>query len=465
MRSSLLALQLLLLLLIPTRALSRHPLDVYWDYRFDFHGLDRAVHALYSDGQDVYVGGEFRYAGDLLVKKIARWDGTEWHALGSGVFNDGNYVADVIVHNGDVYAGGTFEEIGGVTVHRVARWDGSQWHALGGGAPAAAYALAFYDGQLHAGGPGWLSRWDGATWTDVGSPGGSGLSSVRDLAVSGPDLYVCGRFTDLGGTSVLNVARGGGSTWSPLGGGLDGSCVPTVFGLACAGSDVYAVGQYSNEAGGAALGGVGLWDGVAWSAVGSGIYRQETYMCDVPYALAVCEFNGGIVIGGFWEKMNGQDIPYLAWRLGGNWIALGSGVNGTVNAVCVHNGNLVVGGSFTQAGGKTSNRFGIWWSSNPPTAIQAPDAAPTLSQNTPNPFNPSTRFDFSMDRTATVTITVYDARGRVVRTLFSGPAPTGSHTVEWDGRDDAGASLSSGVYFYQLRSGTETVTRKAVLLK
>lgn len=102
------------------------------------------------------------------------------------------------------------------------------------------------------------------------------------------------------------------------------------------------------------------------------------------------------------------------------------------------------------------------------TATSARTAtAPTLElrQNVPNPFNPSTAISWTLHRAGPVTLRVYGVRGDVVRTLVSAPAGPGDHTTEWDGRDDAGRRVASGVYFYRLESAGVVRTRSMVLLK
>lgn len=88
-----------------------------------------------------------------------------------------------------------------------------------------------------------------------------------------------------------------------------------------------------------------------------------------------------------------------------------------------------------------------------------------LSQNHPNPFNPETNIEFALPQGADVSLTVYNVLGREVRLLQSGWMAAGQHQVRFDGRDDNGAPLASGVYFYRLRAGTFEDTRKMVLLK
>jgi hypothetical protein len=99
------------------------------------------------------------------------------------------------------------------------------------------------------------------------------------------------------------------------------------------------------------------------------------------------------------------------------------------------------------------------------TSARGADAGVALLQNEPNPFNPSTRIGFTLERDEHVTLTVYDVRGARVATLLDGHKPQGAHSLEWNGRDNSGRELPSGVYFYQLHAGGRSLERKAVLLK
>lgn len=105
------------------------------------------------------------------------------------------------------------------------------------------------------------------------------------------------------------------------------------------------------------------------------------------------------------------------------------------------------------------------YNGQPTAAGDTPTATATLQQNVPNPFNPRTTIAFSLDTAGSATLEVYDVRGAKVRTLVDGVRSAGAQQVEWDGRDDAGRAVASGVYYYRLRSGTTTLSRKMVLLK
>jgi spore coat protein A len=88
-----------------------------------------------------------------------------------------------------------------------------------------------------------------------------------------------------------------------------------------------------------------------------------------------------------------------------------------------------------------------------------------LAQNSPNPFNPMTNIVFRLTASANVDLRIYNVRGEAVRTLARGTFPEGEHVLTWDGRSDSGASLPSGIYFYQLRSGDQVQKRKMLMVQ
>ncbi|NIW99096.1 MAG: T9SS type A sorting domain-containing protein, partial [Phycisphaerae bacterium] len=105
--------------------------------------------------------------------------------------------------------------------------------------------------------------------------------------------------------------------------------------------------------------------------------------------------------------------------------------------------------------------------SNP---IEEPDskhplATFSLAQNYPNPFNPSTNVEFEIRKAEWVRLAVYDNAGRKVAMLVNEKLSPGSYKVQWEGRDDAGREVSSGVYYYQITAGAFSAVKKCVLLK
>jgi hypothetical protein len=83
----------------------------------------------------------------------------------------------------------------------------------------------------------------------------------------------------------------------------------------------------------------------------------------------------------------------------------------------------------------------------------------------PNPFNPMTRLAFELPRDGRAVVRIHDLTGRVVRTLVDGQREAGRHEVTWQGRDDQGQPLASGVYLAQLRTDQGTESHKLVLAK
>ncbi len=88
-----------------------------------------------------------------------------------------------------------------------------------------------------------------------------------------------------------------------------------------------------------------------------------------------------------------------------------------------------------------------------------------LAQNYPNPFNPQTWIDFSLPAAGPVTLSIYDGRGRLIRTLVAEELPAGPRQVRWDGRDSRGQAVASGVYHYVLRTDDRQLSRKLTLVR
>ncbi len=88
-----------------------------------------------------------------------------------------------------------------------------------------------------------------------------------------------------------------------------------------------------------------------------------------------------------------------------------------------------------------------------------------LSQNYPNPFNPSTEISFTLPTKSDVTLSVYNTLGQRVKTIVDGECPAGDYTVTWDGKDNGGNAVSTGVYFYRLTADGVTESKKMMLLK
>jgi hypothetical protein len=279
-------------------------------------------------GTDLYVGGAFSSVDGISgTSGIARWDGSQWHALGSGL-SDGN-VSVIYADGNDLYVGGSFRRAGNLQTLAIARWDGSQWHALGDGlsgetSTARAQVLAItklWDGSLVAGGDfarsgsqriSNLARWNGTAWEALGDPDGT----VTALLVDGQRLYVSGGFETIGNQQILLVAWWDGSGWHPMGGDqING----TAMALARFGDGILAGGSFdvpiSEDF---IIRGIALWNGWTWLSVGG----SRGNGLDGSVADLLPDGNGNVYAIGTFSKAGPVASPRIALFTGSRWQAV-----------------------------------------------------------------------------------------------------------------------------------------------
>lgn len=236
-----------------------------------------------GSGRKLVAGGAFTAAGGQPANRIASWDGSAWSPLGSGLGGAGiGHTVRALASFDDglgagpaLYAGGNFSQAGGAPAANIAKWDGSTWSPLGSGLGNWVYAMAVHDDgsgrALYVGGSftqaggvpaSRVARWDGTSWSAVGA----GLNqTVTSLAVfddvGGPTLYAGGWFSSSGGNPTPRIARWNGTSWSWTGPGFD-NVVEVLSAMELPGRtpELVAGGQFSN-AGLVPTRCIGSWDG------------------------------------------------------------------------------------------------------------------------------------------------------------------------------------------------------------
>ncbi|MFQ5603781.1 MAG: T9SS type A sorting domain-containing protein [bacterium] len=370
------------ILFILNSAIASDPNDVYWDDRFNSLGVNGTVLAMAVNGTDLYIGGSFTMVGSVAANNIAKWDGTNWTSIGSGVNNGTNGNVNAIAANGsNIYVGGSFSTAGGVSVNNVALWNGSNWSGLSSGiSNGDIRAIVIHNNDVYVGGifssidgvaTNNIAKWNGSAWSPLDDGQGNGVNGpVYAIAVKDNIIYTGGSFTTAGGNSTDNIASWNiaTSTWSALGSGtnLDVNAIVSL------GSDLFAGGTFTTV-GGVSAKKIARWDGSNWNALANEISGGDVN--------AMTVVGSELFIAGSFAAVGNLSANKIARWNGSNWSALGSGIDGglvfaTANIV----NDIFVGGSFTTAGGKPSNKFARWNDENGPVPIELLSFSGELTQ-------------------------------------------------------------------------------------
>jgi Ca2+-binding RTX toxin-like protein len=250
----------------------------------------------------LYAAGNFTQAGGQPVPSVARWDGTSWFPVNGSNGGGPNNIVEALAlgPDGQLYAGGDFSSADGLTVNYIARWDGTNWHALAQGVDNSVFDLIVYDdgggpnlylgGAFHSAGSltvDHIARWDGASFSALGGSG-VGPGEVDSLWVHQDKLIIGGQILNMGGISVTGIGAWDGNAFSPLGAGVWPLTLSMAsyagLGLVLPPARLYVGGNFT-QAGGNPANHIASWDGANWNdlkgGTADGAFVEGLFTADV----------------------------------------------------------------------------------------------------------------------------------------------------------------------------------------
>ncbi len=338
--------------------------------------FDTGVLALATYGGELIAAGEFDTAGGVSAMSIARWNGSTWTSLGTGLAQNGNVstIRALSTYAGELVAGGNFNNAGGLAVSDVARWNGTSWQAMDVGLDGPVTCFGFYGGELIAGGSflnevsgaeiDGVARWNGSRWAPLAASPPDIFGAVYCLPTWNGLLYPGGSFQTAGSASVDGIAAWNGSAWLDVPGLIyDDTLSPNVRSLAVWNGELI-MGGFFRAADDFSFSGRHI---VEWS----GLYTRDLPVNPDGAVLAMLPIARGanipddlIVAGSFTDMYFGSDahnrvalLTSVADTNGRITRTLGAGFNNTVWSLARFNGSTIAAGDFTASGATSINRL------------------------------------------------------------------------------------------------------------
>lgn len=304
---------------------------------------------------DLYAAG-FYGTDHAESYNVKRFTGTTWATVASAL---DSACWDICAGDSGLYASGIFTSIHGVPANRIARWDGAQWHPMGTGIDDGhVYDLLSLPNQLAVGGDFssvggsaserfavWLES--SASWATIAYSPSMQIEAMTSL---GSTLYTAGNAP--GGNGWLGHIFRYTGTWNEIG-VFNGPAFPIQ-----AWNNQIVVGGEFDSIGNVAANNIAAWNGQAWSPLGTGLTSGDIFFVN-----DMVVYNNSLIVGGMFETAGGVLTLNIA-RWDGTWHALGAGLKGEVWALAVHNGTLVAGGHFKTANNTHAGSVARWDGAN-----------------------------------------------------------------------------------------------------
>jgi hypothetical protein len=382
-------------------------------------GGSAVVYAIALFNNQLYAGGYFTTSGSNTVHNIAKWNGTDWVPVSTGMSVTGTYdfVNAFAVFNNELYVGGTFTTAGTINAKNIAKWNGTVWSTVAGGIYDRVNALHVYNNELYAGGnfvinnitfnlQYRISKMTTGGWVNVGSTGLGDATmawSVKALTTYKNKMFAGGYFNVLeSGTTVANhMASWNGTVWSTVGtpAGVTSTATDPIRALKVYNGKLYAAGIFTG-AGSTAAVNLASWNDTTWSTVTS------------------------------------------------------SGLDNKVNAMAVFDGSLVIAGAFTNAGGVPRGHIAKFTTT--PVSVASTEKL-LESILYPNPATDvATLTVHSTEQLHNATLLVHDITGKLVKEI------TGINSNTISIKRDA---LLGGTYTYSLYNNNSNVSKGKIIFE
>ncbi len=297
-----------------------------------------------GNGPAVYICGSFTHVGAVPAKGVAKFDGTSWSALGSGLSQTVGAFEVRTIRPVDLdadgpnppvlVAGGRFDTAGGITTHCVASWDGSGWTGYGNtiANTDGVYSIGWHDmvagrrlmigGNIFSAalGTSTLAEWNGANWAPLGASPNKAVLSIENIDDgTGSLLWIGGEFQSIGGQTRSLIARWTGTEWAPAGAGLFGGGTGEGVRAIVPLSDLNGgVGSATAIVGGRFIssGGVSMNNIAAWAAPSFAPAVSKPSLAGSTVKEVAANISGSVPLA-------------LQWRRNGQALVEGNGITGT----------------------------------------------------------------------------------------------------------------------------------------
>ena len=429
-------------------------------------GANNQALCIYGDTTNniLYAAGYFTSVGGIPANYIAKWDGTTWSSMGSGLYGWGFGHHSFTEYKGKIVSAlNTFSP----SKQHISSWSGTQWDSIGsnfssGGIEGVItlnkelYSFGAFDivNSIHYNG---IAKFDtiSNTWVSIGFPYTMPTTSaiIRCLQMYHGQLYAGGVFKDSTGV-IANIARYNGSYWSIVGQGITGS-MDDVFAMGVYQNELYVAGAFTVNDGNP-WNNIARWNDTTWNDVGGGL----TSFGQINSLLVL---NNKLYAGGAYDAIGGIPAASIASWDGANWCGLGNVTTSGTSCLAAINHDLFlncatvwdtvtvnyiaqwIGGSYVDTCG-----FAI-------TGINEVRKMNSTLSVYPNPATNQISIEFDLIETKNTSIEIKNVLGQTVKTTPNSSFQKGTNKIEMDVSE-----FSQGIYFVQLQSGNKIINQKFI---